>query len=262
MTNVLEIQTIDASRVWTVSRPHVRNAIDEHVVHALEAALDDVERDPALRAVVITGSGEASFISGADLKRLGALSELERDALDARMRAAMHRLAALPVPVFAALNGAVMGGGCEVALACDVRIAEPHVRIAFRHAAMGVTPGWGGLTRLTSLVGRSTAARLLFTALPVDADEALRVGLVDELVEQGRSLARALELARAVAEASPSAVADAKRLLSLAYDEPFEITRDEEQRTFLARARSADHAEALAAVREKRAAQFAPRRID
>ena len=158
----------------------------------------------------------------------------------------LNRLEALPVPVIAALNGVVMGGGSEVAVACDLRVAEPDASITFKQAALGVTPGWGGLSRLAGLIGRGAAAKLLFTALPMSSEEALRVGLVDELVPKGSARERALALAAAIADTSPGAVADIKRLLTLAY-RPGHASADEERRTFLARAKGPDHAEALAA---------------
>lgn len=257
MNQALRVEIEQATHIWIVNRPQVRNAIDADVVAGLEAALAAVEQDPSARAVILTGTGDAAFIAGANLKRLRELTDAERTDIDLRMTNLMTRLEALPLPVFAALNGVVLGGGCEIALACDVRIAEPHASLTFKHAAMGVTPGWGGLLRLSACVGRSTAAKLLFTAEPMTAQEALRVGLVDELVGHGESVRRAKAMALSVAQCSPAAIADLKRLLSAAYARP--ELRDEERRTFLTRAQSRDHAEAVAAFAEKRAPRFDPR---
>ncbi len=245
--------------LWVVDRPRARNAIDEKVVEGLEAALTAAEADKSLRAAVLTGAGDAAFIAGADLKLLHAGPPELRAALDTRMHALLARIEALPIPVIAALNGVVVGGGAEVALACDLRIAETDAAITFKHAAMGVTPGWGGLARLTSLVGRGTASKLLFTAQPMPSDEALRCGLYDEVVANGLGPTRALELASAIADNSPGTVADIKRLLGLAYREGPTRSTGEERSTFLARAQSADHAEALTAFFERRAPKFAPR---
>jgi enoyl-CoA hydratase/carnithine racemase len=175
------------------------------------------------------------------------------------MLALMDRLEALPVPVIAALNGAVIGGGSEIAFACDLRIAEPHATITMKHAAMGVSPGWGGLARLAGLVGRSTAGKLLFTALPIAPEEALRVGLVDELVGAGTAKDRALELASAIAKNSPSTVAEIKALLWQTYRDGPAASRESERAVFLGRAKSEDHREALAAFFERREARFKPR---
>ena len=262
MSTAFRIERHGATEVWVVDRPAARNAIDEDVVRGLRTAVAAAELDASLRAVVLTGAGDAAFIAGADLKFLRAALPEARSAMDAHMFEILSRIEALPIPVIAALNGVAMGGGSEVALACDMRIAEPDASITFKHAAMGVTPGWGGLSRLVALVGRGAAARLLFTATPVRPEDALHMGLVDELVPYGRGKERALEVAAAIAETSPSAVADIKRLLSLAYQEGPFAAREEERRTFLVRAASADHAEALAAYFERRAPRFAPRSTD
>lgn len=257
MSSVFQVEVEQRTHVWTINRPDVRNAIDDAVLSAWENALNAVEQDRSVRSVVITGAGDVAFIAGADLKRLRTLEPAQRQDLDARMHALLARIARLPLPVIGALNGVVLGGGCEVALACDIRIGEPHTSFTFKHAAMGVTPGWGGLARLAACVGRSTAARLLFTAQPLEAEAALRSGLLDELVPKGESRTRAMALADAIDQVSPSAVADLKRLLDVAY--PAQDTAGEERRTFLARAVSADHAEALLAFAEKRPARFQDR---
>jgi enoyl-CoA hydratase/carnithine racemase len=257
MPEFLKIERVNQTLVWTVDRPAARNAIDAVVVGELEAALHAAEADSALRAVVLTGSGESTFLAGADLKLLSSGQTTLRAEVDARILAVTERIAALPVPVIAALNGQVLGGGTEVALACDLRIAEPHSRVTFKHAALSVTPGWGGLVRLARVVPPGIAAKALLTALPIDAEEARRVGIFDEVVAKGESRARALALAAEVEKNSPSAVADLKRLLRLAYSGA--LDQAEETRVFLARTQSADHLEALAAFREKRTPRFGPR---
>jgi enoyl-CoA hydratase len=253
----VQIERVNQTVVWTVDRPAARNAIDAAVVAELEAALAAAQADPSLRAVVLTGGGDAAFISGADLKLLSSGQTTLRAEVDARVLALTQGIEQLPVPVIAALNGQVLGGGCEVALACDLRIAEPHSSVTFKHASLSVTPGWGGLVRLTRIVPPGIAAKLFFTALPLDAEEARRVGIFDELVAKGESRARALALAAEVEKNSPSAVADLKRLLRLGYAGA--LDQAEETRVFLARTASADHLEALAAFREKRRPQFGPR---
>jgi enoyl-CoA hydratase len=257
MSEFVRSERVGQSLVWTIDRPATRNAIDDQVVGELECALDSAERDTSVRAVILTGGGESTFLSGADLKLLSSGRGELRAQVDARVLAVTQRLEALPLPVIAALNGAVLGGGTEVALACDLRIAEPHSSVTFKHAALSVTPGWGGLARLCRLVTPGQAAKLFFSAQPIDAEEARRIGLFEEVVSKGQARARALELAAAVEQTSPSAVADLKRMLRLGYRGA--LTQDEETRVFLARTVSADHVEALAAFREKRKATFGPR---
>lgn len=257
MSEFVNIERIGQTVVWTVDRPAARNAIDDAVVGELEAALAAAQRDPALRAVVLTGGGESAFISGADLKLLSSGQTTLRAEVDARVLAVLEGMAQLPVPVIAALNGQVLGGGCEVALACDMRIAEPHSSVTFKHASLSVTPGWGGMARLTRVVPSGIAAKLFFTALPIDAEEARRVGLFDEVVAKGESRSRALALAAEVEKNSASAVADLKHLLRLGYAGA--LDQAEETRVFLARTTSADHLEALAAFRDKRRPRFGMR---
>lgn len=243
--------------VWTIDRPSARNAIDDGVVSELEALLDVAERDRTLRAIVLTGGGDVAFLAGADLKLLSRGPAALRASVDARVLDVVERIEALPVPVFAAINGVVMGGGCEVALGCDVRIAEEHASVTFKHALLGVTPGWGGLGRMCRVLRPGTASKLLFTAQPLTATQAREVGFFDEVVPRGAARARALSLAQAVEQTSPSTVADLKRLLKLGY--AGELTLGEEQRVFLARTGSADHREALTAMQEKRAPRFGER---
>jgi enoyl-CoA hydratase/carnithine racemase len=237
----------------------VRNAIDESVVRGLELALAGAEADLSVRCVVLTGEGDKAFISGADLNSLRDAASEERTLLDERMNKLLQGLEALPVPIIAALNGVAIGGGAEVALACDLRIAEPHASMTFKHAAMGVTPGWGGLTRLLRVVNRASAARLLFTAEAISSHEALLIGLADEIVAAQASRPRALELGEAVAQNSPEAVAAIKRLLRSSAGKTRAEAEHEERAVFLERARSDDHREALTAHFEKRAPRFAAR---
>lgn len=257
MSSAVHSERIGDVAVWTIDRPGARNAINGEVADALHTLLSEAERDARLRAVVLTGAGEVVFCAGADLKLLSGGPPALRAAVDRAVHAALARVEALPLPVFAALNGVAMGGGCELALACDMRIAEAHASVTFKHAAMSVTPGWGGLARLCRAVVPGAAAKLLYTALPMSADEALRIGLFDEVVAPGRARSRAVELAQAVERTSPSAVADLKSLLRLGYAGA--LTDDEERRVFLARTESPDHIEALGAFRDKRTPTFGTR---
>ena len=257
MSQPVRVESFSGIKLWTVDRPSARNAMSTEVAGLLDAAVDEVERDRSIRAVILTGAGNSAFVSGADLKFLHGAEPAARAAMDAAMLALLRRVEALDLPVIAALNGAVVGGGMEVMLACDMRIAEPHVQLTFKHAAMGVTPGWGGFARLAACVGRGTAARLLLTAQSISAEDALRVQLVDEIARDKSARERALELAQAICQTSPGTVRELKRTLRRAYAGP--LTLDEEQRVFLESTRSADHREALTAFFAKRAPKFEER---
>jgi enoyl-CoA hydratase len=255
MSNGLHIDVRDGACVLTVDRPATKNAIDPTLHDALSEAIDRVEQDPAVRAVILTGAGE-SFVSGGDLKLIRSRPFDETLELSARMNTLLDRLEALPVPVIAAINGWALGGGCEVALACDYRIAEARARLSFRQAAMGLSTGWGATTRLARLVPRGTALRLLATAEVLDAASAAALGLVDEAVEDARSVERALDLVSAISAVSPQAVSALKRTLRAAYDDRAS-SRAVEWDAFRSLWGGKDHREALDAFFAKRPPRWA-----
>jgi len=154
--------------------------------------------------------------------------------------------------VIAAITGDVYGGGCEVVTACDLRIAEQGTQLAFRQTRIGVASGWGGTTRLARLVGLGSAKRLFLTGMPCEAPEALRIGLVDEVVDVGAARDRALAIVRAASVGAPAAIAAMKRGLVDACELPREVSLSRELDRFVETWRSDDHREALAALREKR----------
>jgi enoyl-CoA hydratase/carnithine racemase len=166
--------------VITIDRPHARNAISLDTMDQLDEALD---RAAGSRALVITGGGDRAFVSGGDLKELAALrTELEASQMAWRMRTICDRIAGFGGPVIAALNGHALGGGAEVAVAADIRIAADDIRIGFNQVSLAIMPAWGGAERLAALVGRGRALLLAGTGQILDVDEALRVGLVDQVV--------------------------------------------------------------------------------
>jgi enoyl-CoA hydratase/carnithine racemase len=169
----------DGVAVITIDRPAVRNAIGLATVEGLHGALAAIEGSEAAVAV-ITGAGDRAFVSGGDLKEFGALrSKADGIEMATRVRDVMDRLASLPIPVIAALNGHALGGGAETAVAADIRIAADDITISFNQVDLGVMPGWGGVERLTAIVGRSRAMLTITTGERYDALEAQRIGLVD-----------------------------------------------------------------------------------
>ncbi|WP_105968004.1 enoyl-CoA hydratase/isomerase family protein [Streptomyces geranii] len=192
----LELELDDGLAVITINRPHARNAIAPATMDELDKALDAAAD---ARALVITGAGEKAFVSGGDLKELAAIrTEDEALAMALRMRGVCDRIAAFPGPVIAALNGHAFGGGAEVAVAADIRVAADDIRIGFNQTALAIMPAWGGAERLAALVGRGRALLLAGTAQILDAPEAAQLGLVDRVFprpafEEGwRTLARRL----------------------------------------------------------------------
>jgi enoyl-CoA hydratase len=237
--------------LWTLSRPEAKNALDRASFAALGAAIDAARTDATLRAVVLTGAGD-TFASGGDLRELRTattaadavrVSELGRSVCDG--------IASLPVPVLAALPGAAIGGGAELAVACDLRIADARASFSFKHARMGVTTAWGILGKLVTMVGPGAASRLLLAGHTVGAEEALRLGLVDAVTEEGGSVARALAWADDVARAAPGAIRALKALLREAMG-PAAPLRVLERELFVAAWTSEDHRDAVEAFFAKR----------
>ena len=197
----------------TLNRPDKLNAIDSPMLDALEKSLAEIERDPEIRAVVLTGAGRA-FSAGADIKEWTALAPLTFSRVwGQRGHALFDRLAALRPPVIAAINGIAFGGGLELALCADLRIASTAARFGLPEVTIGTVPGWGGTQRLPRLIGAGRAKHMIFSGQPIDAARAEVFGLVSELVEPEALLQRAQELAKSIAGNAPIAVQAAKRLV-------------------------------------------------
>jgi enoyl-CoA hydratase/carnithine racemase len=193
---VIDLEFDGTVAIITVNRPQARNAVALATMGELEEALDAAAGAGAL---VVTGAGERAFVSGGDLKELAAIrTEAEAEAMALRMRRVCDRIAAFPAPVVAALNGHAIGGGAELAVAADIRVAADDATIAFNQAALAIMPAWGGLDRLGALVGRGRALLLAGTGRAVGAAEAERLGLVDLVLPRAgfdecwRALARSL----------------------------------------------------------------------
>jgi enoyl-CoA hydratase/carnithine racemase len=200
----------------TLNRPDKLNAIDGAMLDALGDALVEVERNRDVRAVILTGAGRA-FSAGADIKEWTALTPLEFGrSWGRRGHALFDRLAALPPPVIAALNGIAFGGGLELALCADLRIASEEARLGLPEVTIAALPGWGGTQRLPRLIGAGRAKHMILTGQPIDAAKAEAWGLVSEVAAQGALLARARELAAQIAANAPLSVQAAKRLIDAA----------------------------------------------
>jgi enoyl-CoA hydratase len=200
----------------TLNRPDKLNAIDGAMLDALDELLGDIERDRAFRAVILTGAGRA-FSAGADIKEWTALTPLEFGrSWGLRGHALFDRLAALPPPVIAAINGIAFGGGLELALCADVRIASEQARLGLPEVTIAALPGWGGTQRLPRLIGAGRAKHMILTGQPIDAARAESWGLVSEVVAADALPARARELAAQIAANAPISVQAAKRLIDAA----------------------------------------------
>ncbi|MFE2884940.1 enoyl-CoA hydratase/isomerase family protein [Streptomyces sp. NPDC059272] len=192
----VDLELDEGLAVVTIDRPHARNAIAPSTMDELDKVLDAVA---GAKALVITGAGDRAFVSGGDLKQLSAIrTEEDAMAMSLRMRGICDRIAAFPGPVIAALNGHAFGGGAEVAVAADIRVAADDIRIGFNQVTLAIMPAWGGAERLAQLVGKGRALMLAGAGTVLDAAEAQRVGLLElvlprsEFVAGWRTLARSL----------------------------------------------------------------------
>ncbi|MCE1235847.1 MAG: enoyl-CoA hydratase-related protein [Hyphomicrobiales bacterium] len=202
----LLVERRDAVAIVTINRPKALNALNAATVSDLSKAIAAIGADPSIRVVIITGSGEKAFVAGADITEMQAMSASEGRAWGRLGQQVFASLEALPQPVIAAVNGFALGGGCELAMACDIRIAAENARFGQPESGLGITPGFGGTQRLPRLVGAGRAKELLFTADVVDAAEAYRIGLVNKVVPVGRALEEALAMAAKIMARSPVAV--------------------------------------------------------
>ena len=255
---------IDVSReagtaVVTVDRPEAMNALDLEHLEALHARLSELAGDESARVVVLTGAGEKAFIAGADVKYMQSLGVLEARRWGDLGHACGALLETMPKPTIAAVNGVALGGGCELALACDLRLASSSARLGQPEINLGVLPGWGGSVRLARTTTLGFAKELIFTGRPVDAAEALEHGLVNAVYEPDELRAQTLELCRGLEAKSAVALAYAKEAVNLSLQGPHRTNLESEARLFALLFGSEDQKEGMAAFVEKRPPEFSGR---
>lgn len=231
--SLLVDRTDSGVAILTLNRPDARNAIDLACMRAFAAAIDELALDEGLAAVVVTGAGDESFCSGADLHELSSFTTQEQARYFVTLMGdALLNLERLPVPVIAAINGYALGGGAEIALACDMRIADERTRMGFVHARLAVTPGWGAGQRLLRLVGYSHAMQILLRARVIYAPELDALGMVNKIVPAGESLRHALIAAEHIAAMPPEVPRSIKALLQAGINEDYEQALKTERALF------------------------------
>ena len=240
----------------TISRPEVMNCLSFPTLKRLRSLFCELAADLSVRAIVITGSGEKAFCAGADLKERKSMP-LDRVPLFVKnIRRTMDDLANLPQPTIGAINGAAFGGGTELLLACDLRVAAPHAQLGLTETSLAIIPGAGGTQRLPRLIGRARAKDLILTARRLDALEAERIGLVNRIAPTGRLMETALEIARQIADNGPVAVRAAKAAIDQGCEQPLAQALETEARCYERTLPTADRLEALAAFSEKRKPRY------
>jgi enoyl-CoA hydratase len=248
--NVLSVETVDGVRILTIDRPEKRNALNAAVRTALSEALATADTDPAVRVVVFTGAGDQAFVAGADVSEFAGRTPLEqREAMRAGL---FDDVWNFHKPTIAMINGWCLGGGCELALACDLRIGADSAKLGQPEVRLGIIPGGGATQRLPRLVGYGKALQLVLTGEVVDAVSAYEIGLLDEIVPGVELRERTLEIARSMAEKSPVTLALAKRALRAAYEMPLSAGLTYERELFALAFATEDKEEGVRAFLEKR----------
>jgi enoyl-CoA hydratase len=255
-TILLEVE--ERVAIITINRPDRRNALNAAVRGEIVHVLDELRGNDDVRVVVFTGAGERAFIAGADITEFAERTPLEQRAV-MEGRRVFDEIASYPKPTIAMINGFALGGGCELALACDLRIAARSARLGQPEIRLGLIPGGGGTQRLPRLVGTGRALRMILTGEPVDAEEALRIGLVDALVHDDRLRDETMATAHGLAALSPIAVRVAKAAVAAAWETPLSAGLALERELFITAFGSEDRQEGVAAFLQKRPAAFTGR---
>lgn len=240
----------------TVNRPEKLNALNAEVVEELRRAFHEAKSSPEVGALVLTGAGEKAFVAGADISGFPSLSPSSARDFARRGQSVLGLLESMGKPSIAAVNGFALGGGCELAMACTLRLAARNARLGQPEVNLGLIPGYAGTQRLARLVGKGRALELILTGDPIGAEEAWRIGLVNRVVEPGEALAAARELARKILGKAPLAVRYAIEAVHHGLEMPFDQAEQLEATLFGLCAATSDMREGVAAFLEKRPARF------
>ena len=255
LQNVLFEQT-DHVATLTINRPKALNALDMQTLRDLQAAALHAASSPDIRCVILTGAGEKAFVAGADIAALAKLTPQEALAFADYGHQVMDLLDGLGKPVIAAVNGFALGGGCELALACDFIYASENASLGLPEVTLGVIPGFGGTQRLARRVGQGLARELIFSGERLSAQRAKDIGLVNEVCPAPELLARVRAVAETIGKRAPVAVKQAKRAIRMGADLPMSVACELERQTFAALFSTEDVREGTAAFLEKRAPKF------
>jgi enoyl-CoA hydratase len=240
----------------TIDRPKVLNALNAQTVAEIGQAFDAAREDDSVKAIILTGGGEKAFVAGADINELAQMTPVTGKQVAEKGQRVFRAIEKFPKPVIAAINGFALGGGCELALACHIRIASEKAQLGLPEVTLGIIPGYGGTQRMARLLGKGKALELILTGDRIAAAEAERIGLVNKVVPADQLLTAAEEMARTIAKRGPLAVRAAIEAVMSGSDMPFDEGQLLEATLFGLLASTEDMKEGMGAFLEKRAADF------
>ena len=254
-TNLL-FENLDGVGLITVNRPKALNALNQATLDELNKIADMLAQDASVKVVIITGSGEKAFVAGADITQMQPMSAIEGRNFGKLGQAVFNKIENLPQPVIGAINGFALGGGCELAMACDIRYASDKAKFGQPEVTLGITPGFAGTQRLARLVGKGRAKELLYTGDIIDAHEAYRLGLVNKVIPAEELMPAVTALAQKILSRAPVAVQLCKAAVNEGLDTDLETGTAYEAEVFGLCFATADQKEGMGAFVEKRKAQF------
>ncbi|KOY84041.1 enoyl-CoA hydratase [Lysinibacillus macroides] len=257
MTQLVRFELLEGSiGLITLSRPEAANAMSVQLLRELSDTLDQINGDPAVRVVLLKGAGEKAFCAGADLKERKGMSDRQVKQIVQLIGATVAKVETLAQPVIAVLNGVAFGGGLELALACDLRIAATHVKLGLTETSLGIIPGAGGTQRLPRLIGLGKAKELIYTARRLNAEEAKEYGIVEYVYEGHEVLDKAQQLAQEMAKNAPLSLVQAKVAINQGVEVDLATGLKIESLAYSALIPTEDRLEGLLAFQEKRAPQY------
>lgn len=258
MLNVknLLFENLEGIGLITVNRPRALNALNRETLLELDSLFELLSKDKTIQAIIITGSGDKAFVAGADITEMQQMSAVEGREWGKLAQSVFNKIENFPRPVLAAVNGYALGGGCELAMACDIRIASEKARFGQPEVSLGITPGFGGTQRLPRLIGRGRAKELLFTGDMIDAEEAYRIGLVNKIAAHQSLVETAREMVNRILMRGPVAVTLCKAAVNEGMDVDLESGCAYEAEVFGLCFATADQKEGMAAFLEKRKPVF------
>ncbi|MER2295282.1 MAG: enoyl-CoA hydratase-related protein [Desemzia incerta] len=254
--NTLLLEKKNGIGTLTINRPKNLNALNKEVLEELTQVLKAIEKDEDIHVLIVTGAGEKAFVAGADIKEMKDKNAIEGRDFSTLGNTAFSQLENLRQPTIAAVNGFALGGGCELAMSCDIRIGSVNAKFGQPEVGLGITPGFGGTQRLSRLVGLAKAKELIYTAKTINANEAMSIGLLNQLVEAADLTAEAEKMAQAIMKQSPLAVEASKKAINRGYEMDLVHGLEMEAEMFGALFATEDQKEGMTAFTEKRKAAF------